>query len=149
MGILFRKNIVKSDINTCWSFFSSPSNLSEITPVNIGFSMKDHDGRNMYEGQKISYTVKPLFGFSLLWTTEIKSVKEKKEFVDTQLVGPYKIWHHRHLFKETDHGVEMIDVVHYKLPFGMLGKLIEKLVVRKKVNKIFDYRDRQIKRIFN
>ena len=148
MGKYFRKTILKTDIDTCWEFFSSPTNLSKMTPKGMSFVIKDFDGKNMYEGQRIGYTLKPLFNIPFFWLTEIRSVKDKREFVDVQLKGPYKIWHHRHLFRETKDGVEMIDMVHYKLYFGILGRLLEKLIVNRKIEHIFNFREKAIQNIF-
>jgi len=94
----------------------------------------------MYPGQVITYTVKPLLGIPLFWMTEITHVQEGKYFVDEQRFGPYALWHHQHHFKEVDGGVEMIDIVHYKLPLGPLGSLANFLFVRKQLKGIFDYR---------
>lgn len=149
MGKLFRKTFIPSDLNTCWEFFSTPENLSRITPSAMDFQIKDFDGKKMYGGQRIGYTVKPLLGVKVKWLTEIRSVNNKKEFVDVQLKGPYKIWHHRHLFKVKGNGVEMIDIVHYKLPFGLFGRILEKFIVKKKVEEIFDFREHIIKEIFS
>ncbi len=148
MGKLFRKTILKTNSEDCWDFFSSPENLALITPGEMDFTITEFDGKKMYEGQRISYTLRPLKGLKVKWTTEIKSVKDGREFVDTQLVGPYKLWHHRHIFKEVENGIEMIDVVHYELPFGFLGRLAEKMIVRKKVEAIFDYRSTVIDGLF-
>lgn len=148
MGVLFRKTFIKTDINSCWDFFSSPENLAKITPSSMEFVIREFDGKKMYEGQQIAYTVKPLAGLKMNWLTEIKSVNVNREFVDLQIEGPYKIWHHRHLFKEKNNGVEMFDVVHYQLPFGIFGKLAEKLIVRRKLKEIFDYREKVINSYF-
>jgi len=102
----------------------------------------------MYEGQKIEYLLKPIFGIPFTWITLIESVKINSEFVDRQVKGPYKIWHHRHIFKETKEGIEMIDMVHYKLPLGIFGKLTEIIFVNKKIKKIFDYRELVIQKYF-
>ena len=148
MGKLFRKTIIKTDMETCWDFFSSPDNLSKITPPEMDFVIKKFDHKKMYEGQQIGYTVKPLIGIPVKWLTEIKSVTKNREFVDFQEKGPYKLWHHRHLFKEIPEGIEMTDIVHYKAPFGILGKLMEKLFIQKKVESIFNYREKVIKDFF-
>jgi ligand-binding SRPBCC domain-containing protein len=94
----------------------------------------------MYEGLMIEYTVKPLLGIPMNWVTEIKTVKDLKFFVDEQRVGPYKIWHHEHHFKEVDGGVEMTDIVSYALPLGFLGRLMHPILVKKKLEEIFDFR---------
>ena len=88
----------------------------------------------------IEYTVKPLLGIPLNWITEIKTVKELDFFVDEQRKGPYRIWHHEHHFKEVEGGVEMTDIVSYELPFGFLGRLMHPLIVKKKLEEIFEFR---------
>ncbi|MBK9291216.1 MAG: SRPBCC family protein [Bacteroidetes bacterium] len=145
---LTEKTFIKSDLKTVWDFFSSPKNLKQITPSHMGFDILVGGEGKMYPGQIIAYRVKPLFGFPMLWVTEITHVSEQKFFVDEQRIGPYKMWHHEHHFVEVDGGVEMTDIVSYALPFGPLGTLAHKILVRKKVEGIFKYRQRVITRLF-
>jgi len=128
-------------LQEAWDFFSSPANLSTITPDHLGFQIvSKHHGEKMYAGQIIEYTVKPVLGIPLYWMTEISHVEDKKYFVDEQRFGPYSLWHHQHHFKETSAGVEMTDIVHYKLPLGILGRMAHCLFVKKQLKQIFDYR---------
>ncbi len=145
---LKRTQIVKTDIDTCWKFFSSPANLAKITPKYMGFDVLTSVPKEMYEGLMIAYTVKPLLGISMNWVTEITHVKDRNYFVDEQRKGPYKIWHHEHHFKVIDGGVEMTDIVSYELPMGVLGRLAHPILVRKKLEEIFDYRNKVIEEIF-
>ena len=116
-------------IEECWEFFSSPKNLKIITPDYMGFSIIDGEKTKMYSGQIIKYNVTPIFGINMKWVTEISHVKEYKFFVDEQRFGPYKFWHHKHFIKAIKGGVEMTDIVHYKLPMGFLGKIAHKISV--------------------
>src|SRR3954469_19056172 len=101
---------------------SSPKNLAKITPAYMGFEiLTDLKETNMHAGQIIEYYVTPVAGIKLNWVTEITHVKEKEFFVDEQRKGPYAFWHHRHAFKEVPGGVEMTDLLHYKIPFGFIG----------------------------
>jgi len=102
----------------------------------------------MYPGQIIEYKVKPVLGIPLYWMTEITHVEDQKYFVDEQRFGPYSLWHHQHHFKAISGGVEMSDIVHYKIPFGILGDLSQALFVRKELKSIFDYRIKAVERIF-
>jgi ligand-binding SRPBCC domain-containing protein len=105
-------------INVAWDFFSNPKNLADITPGNMGFHIiSKHHGEKMYPGQLIEYTVKPVFNIRVYWMTEITHVEDRKFFVDEQRFGPYSLWHHQHHFTSIEGGVEMTDIVHYKLPF--------------------------------
>ncbi|MBS1653269.1 MAG: SRPBCC family protein [Bacteroidetes bacterium] len=136
-------------LNEAWQFFSSPANLQAITPKDMGFEIISlHHGDKMYAGQIIEYKVRPLLGIPLYWMTEITHVEDKKYFVDEQRFGPYSLWHHQHHFKEIDGGVEMTDIVHYKLPLWFVGDIAHALFVRKKLNNIFTYRFNKIEELF-
>ena len=128
-------------MDEAWEFFSSPKNLQKITPKKLGFKIiSQHHGDKMYPGQIIEYKVSPILNIPLYWMTEITHVEEKKYFVDEQRFGPYRLWHHQHHFKEVEGGIEMTDIVHYKLPLGILGDIANTLFVRKQLKGIFDYR---------
>lgn len=140
---------INTTIEECWDFFSSPKNLETITPDNMSFVIQDFDEKRMYPGQIITYTLKPLLGIKVSWVTEITVAKENEYFIDTQLFGPYKLWHHKHFFEPAETGVKMIDIVHYALPFGFLGRIMNKWIVENKIKSIFDYRRHKIDEIFN
>ncbi len=140
---------INSSLDECWQFFSSPKNLKVITPDHMGFEIIDGAENNMYAGQIIQYYVKPVLGIPLKWVTEITQVKSKEFFIDEQRFGPYKLWHHKHFFKEVDGGVEMRDVIHYALPLGFLGRLAHAIFIKKQLNSIFDYRFKKVNELFN
>ncbi|PID70951.1 MAG: hypothetical protein CR985_02215 [Flavobacteriales bacterium] len=146
---LERTIVVDTDLDSCWDFFSNPVNLKKITPEYMDFTIFDSDNKRMYPGQIIQYYVKPLMGIKMTWVTEITQVAEKAFFIDEQRIGPYKFWHHKHYFKKVENGVEMTDVVHYALPFGVLGKLANALFVKRQLKQIFDYRTQKIKTLFD
>ena len=146
---LIKKQIVHTDINTCWEFFSNPANLKLITPEYMGFNVKTQTPNEMYEGLIIGYSVSPLLNIPMEWVTEITHVKDKSFFVDEQRIGPYKMWHHEHHFKEINGGVEMIDIVSYEPPFGILGKLVHPFLIKPKLEQIFAYRFEKVEDIFN
>ena len=145
---LKRTQFVKTDLQTCWDFFSSPKNLKEITPEYMGFDVLVELPEKMYEGLMIEYIVRPLLGIPMKWITEIKYVHDKQFFVDEQRKGPYKIWHHEHHFKEVEGGVEMTDIVSYEIPLGILGRIAHPIIVKKKLEEIFDYRFKRVDEIF-
>jgi ligand-binding SRPBCC domain-containing protein len=145
---LKRTQFVKTDLATCWDFFSSPNNLNKITPKEMGFDVLTEGVENMYEGLMIEYKVRPLLNIPLRWITEITHVKHQQYFVDEQRKGPYKIWHHEHHFKEVQGGVEMTDIVSYELPFGILGKMAHPLLVKKKLDQIFADRFKIVDELF-
>ncbi len=102
----------------------------------------------MFEGQIITYRIKvaPLVWVS--WVTEIRAVVDRVSFIDNQMVGPYKLWHHRHAFTEVDGGVLMKDRVHYAVGFGIFGSIAHALFVGQKVREIFASRRKYLEERF-
>ena len=137
---LYREQTLPISKAEAWDYFSTPRNLEELTPKEIGFKILTCSHEKMVEGQIISYKVKVFPLIWIHWVTEITFVKEGEYFIDDQRSGPYAMWHHRHTFKESDDGVLMEDEVHYALPFGFIGRIMHKLFIGKKLQRIFDYR---------
>lgn len=138
---------VNSTIDEVWTFFSNPNNLSEITPKHMNFKITSGKVGKMYAGQIITYKVNVLPAIKSNWTTEISQVSEKEYFIDNQLFGPYKLWHHQHHFEENESGVLMTDIVTYKLPFGIFGNIVSGFI-KKKLYEIFSYRKQVIEERF-
>jgi len=137
---LEQRQILPITLEEAWEFFSSPANLEQITPSDVGFEITSSLEEKMFEGQIITYRVKIAPAVRVSWVTEIKCVVEGRSFVDEQRFGPYKFWHHRHEFELVDGGVFMRDKVHYALPFGPFGALAHAIFVRRKLKWIFQRR---------
>lgn len=136
-------------IEQAWDFFSRPDNLKDITPLGLGFKViSKHQGNTMYAGQVIEYKVHPVAGIPLYWMTEITHVKDQEYFVDEQRFGPYSLWHHQHHFNIIEGGVEMMDIVHYKLPLWFLGDIANSLFVKRKLAGIFSFRFKKAEEVF-
>ena len=132
-----------------WDFISSPKNLKTITPDYMGFDITTPDlPEKMYPGMIISYKVSPLLGIKTTWVTEITHVDELRFFVDEQRIGPYALWHHQHHVKPVPGGVLMSDIVSYQPPLGFLGKIANTLIIRKKLEEIFDFRAKAFNEVF-
>lgn len=144
------EQILSTDIDTAWNFFSSAKNLSVITPPELGFKILTNlDGKDISEGMLIDYTVKPLFGIKLKWKTEIIKVNKPKSFVDRQLKGPYKMWQHSHTFSQIKEGILIHDEVKYQIPYGIFGEIANWLIVKRKIENIFSFRRETLVKIFN
>ncbi|WP_430813610.1 SRPBCC family protein [Carboxylicivirga sp. RSCT41] len=144
-----RRQLIQASLEDVWTFIATPSNLNKITPPSMGFDILTPDLPSlMYEGMIIHYRVKPLPFYNTEWVTEITHIRHGEYFVDEQRVGPYKLWHHMHRLQETTSGVEMTDIVSYQLPMGVLGRLGNQLLVRNRLNQIFEYREKAIIKYF-
>lgn len=143
----YKQQKIKCSIEEIWEFISSPGNLKEITPDYMGFDIMTKDlPEKMYPGMIICYKVSPLLGIKTTWVTEITQVVDKKYFVDEQRVGPYSIWHHQHIIEPIENGVLMTDIVSYSPPFGFLGAIANSLIIKNKLNEIFDYRTKAVEK---
>lgn len=145
-----RVQLLHCNIQTVWNFIIQPENLEKITPPEMSFIvLTDVKDKKMYEGQIIEYYVNPFKGITTHWVTEITHIRDGEFFVDEQRFGPYKFWHHQHILKSTAEGVEMTDIVYYKMPFGLLGRLANSLLVKRKLERIFNFRYKKLDELFN
>ena len=149
MQSLYKKQFLPISAQSAWEFFSDSANLATITPPEMGFETLSGDDRKIFPGQVIVYNVRPMLGIRMRWVTEITNVIDGAYFVDEQRFGPYAFWHHKHFFHEVEGGVEMEDLIHYKLPMGFLGNLLHGVLVRPKLEKIFAYRETVLNELFN
>ena len=132
-----------------WDYFSSPENLSNITPPKMGFNITSKVDKKAYQGQIITYKVSPISFVKTNWVTEITAVKEQEFFIDEQRFGPYSMWHHEHFFESLPNGKTLMkDKISYKIPFGFLGTIAQSLFVKKQLQSIFEYREEVLDTIF-
>ncbi len=145
---LHEKQNLPISVDKAWEFLSSPKNLKTITPDYMSFNILSGAEKPMFPGQIIQYIVTPVLGIKTKWVTEITHVKDKEYFVDEQRFGPYALWHHKHFIKEIDGGVEMEDIIDYKVPMGILGQLVHPFLVKPKLKEIFAYRQKKLIELF-
>ena len=144
--MLSRIQGVPRPLEEVFAFFSDPGNLSRITPPWLGFRMLT-PSREMRQGLLIDYRIRPL-GIPQRWRSRITLWDPPHRFVDEQVRGPYRSWHHLHAFRAAEGGTEIHDTVQYALPLGALGRLAHALVVRRQLESIFAYRERIIRDLF-
>ncbi|GGG58694.1 SRPBCC family protein [Epilithonimonas arachidiradicis] len=147
---LYREQQLHCSLDEAWDFFSSPNNLPMIAPPEMDFTVITKlDDKRIFEGMQVDYRLKPLFGIPLKWKSEVRSVDDKRCFVDYQLEGPYKMWHHYHEFVSNEGGVLMKDLLKYEMKYGLFGRVINRLIVRDKLEYIFDNRRNIVEQLFN
>lgn len=145
---LKKKQKLPISLDAAWDFFANPKNLAVITPDSMNFNIISSDEKKMFAGQIIQYTVTPLLGIKIKWVTEITHLVNNEYFVDEQRFGPYELWHHKHFLKEIPGGVEIEDVVDYKVPMGILGQIVHPFLVKPRLKQIFEYRNNKLIELF-
>ncbi len=147
MHTLERHQTVRTSLENAWDFLKNPANLNSITPEDLHFQIISDIPEVMFDGLMIEYRIKiPLIG-TRKWLAEIKHIREQRSFVDEQRIGPYNLWYHYHELNQEENGVRITDRVYYKIPFGILGELINTLFVQKTLERIFDYRKEKVREI--
>lgn len=143
MYTLHKQLVVNTTLQKAWDFIRNPGNLNLITPDNMAFEIKTELPDEMFEGMLIEYRVKiPVIG-KQLWLSELKHIVPLSSFVDVQLIGPYKLWHHYHAIEPHKDGVLFTDHVTYEVPFGIFGKIANSLFISKMLDRIFQYREQR------
>jgi ligand-binding SRPBCC domain-containing protein len=145
---LHRVQNLSVSLEEAWQFFSSPLNLPSITPPWLNLTIRGEVAERVFPGMIIRYRVTPFLGIPYTWISEITHVEAPHSFVDEQRFGPYRLWHHRHHFRSMNGGIEMMDTVHYALKFGPVGTVMHTFIVRKKLEEIFDFRQRTLAKLF-
>ena len=140
MHVLERRQPLALPAERVFEFYSDARNLERITPPWLGFEVTTPGAIEMRPGTLIDYRLR-LRGVPVRWRTRIETWEPPHRFVDVQLRGPYALWEHTHSF-EPDGGAGVVigDRVRYALPLGPLGDLAHTLLVRRDLERIFDYR---------
>lgn len=144
---LRRTQRINATLDQAWDFFSDPNNLNKITPPEMAFRSQPVE-LPIFAGQVILHTVRVAPLVRVTWLTELTHVEQGRMFIDEQRIGPYRFWHHRHVFTACEGGVEMLDEVHYALPFGPIGKIANALFVRRQLEMVFNFREKVLLEMF-
>ncbi len=148
MHTLERQQTIPVPREELFEFFEDPRSLRKMTPDGMGFRILKMDQLPVRVGFRIKYRIRVL-GVSMRWLTTITEYERNRRFVDDQTSGPYAYWRHEHTFEDVDGGTLMRDRVHYELPFGILGRAVHRLIVSRELRRIFDFRARTIRKLFD
>jgi hypothetical protein len=146
LHLLERGQAVQGEAAEIFRFFADARNLETITPPWLGFRVRSAPGR-VSGGAEIEYSLR-LHGLPVRWVSLIDDWDPPRCFADVQVHGPYSLWRHTHTLEPDGDRVIMRDLVRYSLPFGPVGELAHRVLVRRDLERIFDYRRAAIERIF-
>ena len=139
--------LTATSLKETFALFEDPYNLAKITPAWLRFTVTSKNRVHIRKGAEITYRIKWL-GVPMGWKTIITEYKPPFLFVDEQASGPYALWRHRHAFEAAGQGTLVKDQVEYALPFGPFGTLAHSVLVRRQLLGIFDYRQKELGKIF-
>ena len=144
--ILLREQVVRGTPEEVFEFYANAANLEQITPEWLGFRIVSAQPIEMAPGTLIEYRLR-LHGVPVRWLTRIETWEPGERFVDVQVEGPYRLWHHTHSFEPHDDGTRVRDEVRYALPLGPVGALAHRLFVRRDLERIFDFRHASVSKV--
>jgi ligand-binding SRPBCC domain-containing protein len=140
--------LLPTELEPAWRFFSDPTRLPLITPAWLDFTMTSQVPATIYPGLIMTYRIRPVGGIAIPWVSEITQVQAPQYFVDEQRSGPYRFWHHQHHLTVVEGGVKVVDIVHYRLPFGLAGMAMHALWVKRRLDEIFRFRYHALQQFF-
>lgn len=143
---LVREQVLPGTPREVFEFYADAGNLERITPGWLGFRIVTPQPIEMRPGALIEYRLK-LRGVPVHWLTRIESWEPGVRFIDVQVKGPYRLWHHTHTFEAHEEGTLVRDEVRYELPLGPLGELAHRLLVRRDLERIFDFRHASVSKV--
>ena len=144
--VIERVQVVGRPVDDVFEFFSLARNLEKLTPRWLQFEVLTPEPIEMRSGTTIDYRLR-LHGFPLRWTSLIEDWEPGRRFVDRQIRGPYRLWHHTHEFAPHPDGTLVRDRVRYEVPLGAAGELAGALFVRRDLDRVFDFRRRAVGRL--
>ena len=134
---------VAAPLEEVFEFFADAHNLEQITPPWVRFEVLTPSPIEMRVGALIDYRLR-IRGLPVRWQSEISAWQPPYRFVDEQRRGPYRLWHHEHTFEAVEGGTAIRDVVDYRGPGWLLEPLLNRLLIRPDVDRIFAYRHQQL-----
>jgi len=137
--VLRREQRLEAPPEAVFPFFADARNLEAITPPRLRFHLLTPEPIAMGVGTFLQYALR-LHGVPVRWDTLIQDWEPPHRFVDVQVRGPYRLWHHTHELVAVDGGTVMRDTVRYSMGFGVLGEMARRAVVARDLEAIFAFR---------
>lgn len=95
-------------------------------------------------GERVTWRARH-FGVVFHMTSHIASMERPHRFVDEQVEGPFATWWHLHEFESVDGGTRMTDTIRYDVPFGRLGRLVDRVFLARYMVRLIERRNAYIK----
>ena len=138
------KVFISEPLEAVLPFLADATNLQQITLPWLNFQVVTPKPIEMKPRQMIDYRIR-VRGLTMKWRSEITVWEPAYRFVDKQIRGLHKVWHHEHIFTEQDGETICEDKVDYAVPGGAL---INRFFVEPDVRRIFEYRRSRMREIF-
>ncbi|MFO0863574.1 MAG: SRPBCC family protein [Gemmataceae bacterium] len=130
-----------------FAFHESPGALQWLIPPWEPMKVVESSG-SIQAGSRVILQGKVLGILPVRWVAEHTEYDPPRSFEDRQVSGPFAMWHHRHVMLPDGTGGTLLrDEIDYRLPLGSFGRLVGGKIVRKKLQRMFDYRHEVTRRM--
>ena len=137
--------VIAAPIERVFHFHDDTRNLLRITPPSIKVNIETMGEPGL--GYEVVLKVRQFGLFTMRWKVRITEYTPPTLMSDEQVSGPFAYWKQTRRLREVDGGTELTDIVEYKAPFGILGRIANALIIRNQVLSMFTYRQATTKRI--
>jgi ligand-binding SRPBCC domain-containing protein len=139
MGHFEQSIIIAAPVDVVFHFHDDAKNLLRITPPELRTSIISTEGKPG-RGHRVRLRMWQLGILPVTVLVEFVEYDPPRRLVDVQIEGPFRLWRQTRLFEPVPGGTRLTDSVEYELPFGLLGRIADRLVVAVQIRKMFSYR---------
>lgn len=144
-----RGHLVHASVEELWDFISNPDNLEKLTPATFKTKRTgDTTIKRIQEGSCSSYKIRLFPLVYINWDARFINVKDKEEYTDVQVAGPFKRWEHQHQIISQNNQTFMRDIITFEPPFSMIGSWLVRVFIKPRIQYLFNYRDKQFDVLF-
>jgi ligand-binding SRPBCC domain-containing protein len=137
--------MIRAILREVAAFHDDPVSLIAITPPPVRVTIQRFD-RPVRAGSRVIFRLS-VGPFGVTWDGTIAEYVDQKYFCDVQNSGPFGAWSHTHAFLAEAGGTRVIDRVEYQPPLGLIGKLIDPLLVKPSLAYLFKYREKKTREL--
>ncbi|MBI5153662.1 SRPBCC family protein [Candidatus Poribacteria bacterium] len=139
--------IIRAPVGRVFHYYTDLRNLARMTPVELHMRVVRAE-LPLRQGSHVRFALRPRgVPFEIRWDSIIDEYAINSVFSDRQTKGPFEHWVHRHKFRSLEDGrTEVTDVIEVGAPLGVFGKLAERIFIGHKIQAMFDYRRKIVRR---
>lgn len=144
MSKIHLTTIIEADINTVFDLARDIDLHQKSTSKTNERAIAGRTSGLIEEGETVTWKAKHL-GIVQTLTTKIVSMNKPSDFTDSMVKGAFKSMKHQHIFKQEGKNTIMTDIFEFQSPFGMIGKIFNKLFLENYMKNFLLERNKLIK----
>jgi ligand-binding SRPBCC domain-containing protein len=146
MARFVKESRIAASPERVFAFHESPGALERLTPPWERVKVVS-GGESLRPGTRVLLRTQ-VGPVSIDWIAEQTEYEPGSLFADRQIRGPFRSWYHRHIMLDDGHGGTILrDDIEYEPPFGAIGRFLGSRWIRRKLERLFEYRHEETRRI--